>query len=446
MNPPNPIPAVEQALLQARSALQRGRPDQAETHYRAALEQDGETVEALGFVGQRQALRGRHIEALQMLERAHRLAPTDPAVNESRGIALLRAGQPDAALDALRAALASAPERHIARLFLGHALSLSGHTRAAAIEYVRAVSIAQRRGLWQSASSTSPLLQDDVKLAIERTRTQRLTLIDDALAPVRARHGAASLSRVNRCISAYLGESANTPPDARQKPKALWFPDLPTSPYLARALFPWADALENAADIIRNELQSVLASRHKRFEPFLGEVSTEQSERHLRNDLGGAAVWDAFFFFRHGMRNDDSHVACPTTSSLLETSPLAHIRDHAPEVCFSMLTPGTHILPHHGDTNTRVVMHLPLMVPSGCALVVGGETHVWQPGEVVVFDDTFEHEAWNRGDDVRVVLIIDAWNPHLTPPEREALLAIVPVLGDFDRDCTAPAKATRSGI
>ena len=77
--------------------------------------------------------------------------------------------------------------------------------------------------------------------------------------------------------------------------------------------------------------------------------------------------------------------------------PLVRIREHAPEVMFSVLTPGTHILPHRGVTNTRVVCHLPLVVPEDCALVVGGEQHEWREGEAVAFDDTYEHEAWNRG-------------------------------------------------
>ncbi|HEY1078128.1 MAG TPA: aspartyl/asparaginyl beta-hydroxylase domain-containing protein [Fontimonas sp.] len=438
MNQTERSASIDHALQLARGALQQGRPDVAEAHYRQILAHDADHREALIQIGSRDALRGQHVEALQLLARARQHAADDPAIDEGVGIASLRAGQFEAARLALQSALAIAPDRHIARLFLGHALSALGQARAAAVEYVRAVSTAQRRGLWQSASSTAPLLRDDVKVAIERTRAHRRTLIEDALAPVRDRYGSAALGRVARCVAVYLGDANDQPGDARQKPKALWFPDLPTTPYFARELFPWADALEDATPAILQELEAVLASR--RFEPFLGEVTASQTARHLQNHQGAAAVWDAYFFYRHGIRHDESHAACPVTSALLEASPLAHIRDHAPEVCFSMLTPGTHILPHHGDTNTRAVLHLPLRVPSDCALVVGGETHRWQPGRLVAFDDTFEHEAWNRGTELRVVLILDAWNPHLTPAEREALLAMVPVLGDFDRACTAASS------
>lgn len=134
------------------------------------------------------------------------------------------------------------------------------------------------------------------------------------------------------------------------------------------------------------------------------------------------------------MRNDSNHARCPRTSALLESLPLVRIREHAPEICFSVLAPGTHILSHTGVSNLRVVVHLPLIVPADCAIVVGGETHAWREGEVVVFDDTFVHEAWNRGPSRRVILLMDTWNPHLSEVEREALAELVGAIGDFNRE------------
>ncbi|HET7923452.1 MAG TPA: aspartyl/asparaginyl beta-hydroxylase domain-containing protein, partial [Rhodanobacteraceae bacterium] len=48
------------------------------------------------------------------------------------------------------------------------------------------------------------------------------------------------------------------------------------------------------------------------------------------------------------------------------------------------------------------------------------------------FDDTFEHEAWNRTGKTRVVMLMDVWNPYLTEVEREALTALVPAIGEFN--------------
>jgi aspartate beta-hydroxylase len=121
--------------------------------------------------------------------------------------------------------------------------------------------------------------------------------------------------------------------------------------------------------------------------------------------------------------------------------PLVRVRDHAPETLYSVLRPGTHILPHRGVTNTRLVTHLPLIVPPDCALRVGGETHVWQEGRCVTFDDTFEHEAWNHSERDRVVLIVDSWNPDLSEAERAAVADLVAAIGDFNRSGETAAAA-----
>ncbi|MGH8600523.1 MAG: aspartyl/asparaginyl beta-hydroxylase domain-containing protein, partial [Burkholderiales bacterium] len=64
---------------------------------------------------------------------------------------------------------------------------------------------------------------------------------------------------------------------------------------------------------------------------------------------------------------------------------------------------------------------------------VGGIEHAWKEGHCATFDDTFEHEAWNRSDKVRAVMILDAWHPDLTQPEREAIALLVGSISDFNR-------------
>jgi aspartate beta-hydroxylase len=115
----------------------------------------------------------------------------------------------------------------------------------------------------------------------------------------------------------------------------------------------------------------------------------------------------------------------------IDRLPLSRVSGHGPEVLFSTLGPGTHLLPHFGVTNARVVGHLPLLVPADCALAVAGIEHRWQVGEVVVFDDTYSHEAWNRSAEIRVVLIFDMWHPDLTEVERLAVRDLQESLGSF---------------
>ena len=186
--------------------------------------------------------------------------------------------------------------------------------------------------------------------------------------------------------------------------------------------------------------------------PSPGSVADGQRNSRLRpsvdqrGELTTGGSWDAYFFYADGERVEPHHAACPHASAVLAQLPLDHVRDHGPEVCFSIMRPGAHILPHRGVTNARAVLHLGLEIPDGCALnLVGVEQLHWQPGRCFAFDDTYEHEAWNRSGSTRTVLLGDIWNPYLRAAEREALAALVAAIGDFNRAAapTAPSSPRR---
>ena len=103
----------------------------------------------------------------------------------------------------------------------------------------------------------------------------------------------------------------------------------------------------------------------------------------------------------------------------LRNAPLARVPNRSPVVLFSLLKPGTHIPPHNGLVNTRLICHLPLVVPAGCRFRVGNETREWVEGQAWAFDDSIDHEAWNDSDQTRVILLFDVWRPELTLVERE---------------------------
>jgi aspartate beta-hydroxylase len=235
------------------------------------------------------------------------------------------------------------------------------------------------------------------------------------------------MARVEKCLRIYLGEERATFPDARQQPTFLYFPDLPTSPYLDRTVCPWIEGFEAQTETIRRELLQLLPSEHGRERVF---TATDVEQQNLRG-VGQPPSWNGYYFYRHGVRRDDNCASCPATAAAVDALPLSRVPEHGPEVLFSVFTAGTHLLPHRGVTNTRVVAHLPLVVPADCALNVGGEVHAWKEGRVVVFDDTYEHEAWNRSQETRVVLILDLWNPYLTAAEQAAVADLVQAIGDF---------------
>jgi aspartate beta-hydroxylase len=375
--------------------------------------------------------RGDLFQASVWFQRVLDEAPGDLQALQVVGSAQLAAGDFSAAARSLRHALQQAPELFVERLRLGVALERLGHSQEALAAYFGALRAAQNQGRWLSDATTAPALREAVKHAMRYVDMERPALFQRVLKPLQQRYGVAEMRRVEDCLAAYLGEHATTAPDPRQRPKFLYFPGIPSRPYYPRERFPWHDALEAATASIQEELRGVLA-RDNSLEAFLGTPPPGEASM-LQSSGPQPAAWDAYFFYRHGERYDAHAAACPRTAALLDSLPLTRIRDHAPETLFSVLSPGTHILPHTGVTNVRLVTHLPLIVPPDCALRVGGEVHAWQQGHCVTFDDTFEHEAWNRSNETRVMLILDSWNPDLAEAERAAVAELIEAIGDFNK-------------
>jgi aspartyl/asparaginyl beta-hydroxylase (cupin superfamily) len=201
-----------------------------------------------------------------------------------------------------------------------------------------------------------------------------------------------------------------------------FYPFLPTDEFFDRGHFPWLDRLEAATCVIREELEAILASADPGLEPYI--EMPPGTPRNLWSDLDHSADWSALHLWRDGERIGAVCERAPRTAELVESLPLAHIPGRAPAVFFSILKAGRQIPPHTGVTNIRTIIHLPLIVPEGCGFRVGGETRQWREGEAFAFDDTIEHEAWNRSDKDRALLILDCWNPHLSADEQEIILRL----------------------
>ncbi|MBL8298341.1 MAG: aspartyl/asparaginyl beta-hydroxylase domain-containing protein [Rhodanobacteraceae bacterium] len=424
-------PALQAQLAAARAAAAQGRIGEAERHFRQLVGHLPELTEGLNFLGMCELARQQTGAAIVLFERARQVAPDDAETLKNLGQAQRRAGDLDAAVATLRAAVTREPDYFLARFHLAATLEQLQRHDEALPEYFRALRAAQQRGEWLSEASTPPGLRQPVLAAMRYVDQGRHALFDGAIAPLRARYGAAEMRRIEQALAIYLGDAPANYPHPAQRPLFMFFPGIASQAYYERERFPWLEAFEAKTDAIRLELLNLLAADHG-FEPFLRFDSTARVEDYLRGREGQLA-WTGYFFYRHGERREDNCARCPVTIAALDALPIVRIREHAPEVLFSLLTPGAHILPHCGVTNTRLVTHLPLIVPNDCALRVGGVEHAWQEGRCVVFDDTYEHEAWNRSDRTRVVLILDTWHPDLTAAEREALTALVSVIGDFNQ-------------
>jgi aspartate beta-hydroxylase len=412
---------------EARRLLADGRIAEAESAYERLLETAPDNIEALNIVALAALRSARVSRALELLKRAAAASPADAMTQHHLGRVQEAAADAVAAAAAYAAAVRLEPAFFVARVHLAACLERLRQHDEALIQYKRAVDDAQGQGRWLSPATTPAALRPLVEHAVMTVRQGRRGLLERVLAPLVERYGRESLTRVERCLRMYLNEEPLVYPDPRQRPSFLLFPGLPTSAYIDRAELSWIDALEAQTPAIRAELEQLLPNSSGRERVFASEALEAQNLRGL--DV--PPTWNGYYFFRHGERRDSNCQACPATARALEALPLSRVRDHGPEVLFSVFTAGTHLMPHRGVTNTRVVGHLPLIVPQGCALNVGGEIHEWRTGHVVVFDDTYEHEAWNRSASTRVVLIFDVWNPYLTEVERAALTDLIGAIGDL---------------
>jgi aspartate beta-hydroxylase len=333
-------------------------------------------------------------------------------------------------LEELEADVAADRSDPLLWLQLGDMRAQDGQRLPALLAWFEAVTRAQVQGQWLDASSTPASALDSVVNAIKQVRSRRREIYFGSYEFLRVQHGAAALMRIDRALSAYLREWDGRPTDPRQKPRFFFVPDVPSLPYLDPDSQPWSGVLRDAYPGIRAEAIGLLQGTAG-FENF---VRLRLGDR-LENYLGGPQPsWEAFFFFRHGKRFAENHARCPLTSTVLESIELCDIADHAPEVCFSLLAPDTHILPHYGVTNARVVMHLPLVVPRDCALnVLEAGEHTWREGELMMFDDTFQHEAWNRSKTPRLILLMDCWNPALSTVEKQATTRLIESIGALHR-------------
>jgi len=430
MSATQPAQDLDRRLSQARSLDSSGQSLQAALLYSAILQDHPGNVEATLQTARFALSSGQTARALELLSGIAAKHPEDGELSLEWAVALANTGDLKSAVEVLEATLQRLPDFYTGWLLFAEFRDAQGDDAGALQARFQAVTRARRFGAWKSRQTTPPELLDSVMRAIEQVRSRRREIYFASYGDLRRQHGPEALKRVDRALSGYLGEWDPTPADPRQRPKFLFFPDIPCPPYHDPYLQPWAKRLQAAYPILRADALRVL-EEDKQLPNFVNFREGDSIETVLTGD-GPRPAWEAFFFYRHGKRFDQNHLRCPKTSEVLESIELCRIADEAPEILFSVLTPGTHIQPHYGVTNTRLVMHLPLIVPPDCALnLVDAGEHHWKEGELVMFDDTFKHEAWNRSQDTRIILLMDCWNPHLTEVERIAIKQMIETISSL---------------
>ena len=220
-----------------------------------------------------------------------------------------------------------------------------------------------------------------------------------------------STSRMQEAVDLLLGKRKQYYP----QPRHIMYPGLPIHEFYPRDPFPWLEALEAKTEAIQAELQNLISGGTE-FNPYL-ESNTDRPafDSHGMADNDD---WGALYLWRNGEPVPENQALCPVTTEAMNALPLVFSGQRCPNILFSRLRPGAKIPPHNGMINTRLIGHLPLIIPEDCGFRVGNSTRTWNVGEAFLFDDTIEHEAWNNSSEDRFVLIFEVWRPELTEAEQ----------------------------
>ncbi|MBS0364473.1 MAG: aspartyl/asparaginyl beta-hydroxylase domain-containing protein [Proteobacteria bacterium] len=363
---------------------------------------------------------GRPRDARELFERASAIDAGSKVLWLNLANACRALGDAESETAALDRALAIEPRYVVALLQKGQLAEQRGQSRAAVTLYEAAL---------DSMASGAPAPQqaaraiDHARDVVAASRRELEGLLEQEAATVRERHAGADLSRYQACRDLYLRKR----PVYYSQPKQVLFPYLPALEFFGREYFPWLGTLEAATDEIAAEARGVLASDGVGFKPYVDFPPGAPIDQWA--PLNHSMDWSVYPLWHDGTPIAAHLTKCPRTAAVLAQLPLCEIPGYAPGAFFSVLKPRTRLPPHTGTTNTRSIVHLPLVVPDGCTFRVGTAVRTWQKGQAWVFDDTIEHEAHNDSDQLRIILIFDIWNPLLTAAERDLVSALTVGIG-----------------
>jgi aspartyl/asparaginyl beta-hydroxylase (cupin superfamily) len=357
---------------------------------------------------------GKLAEARSILEDAARLDPPTPDFWQRLATVRKLAGAPLLALEAIDRALALAPLDFVNLMMRAHLLDGAGHPEAGEA-YGRA--LAQPR-----PDPLPPMLQRTIARAEAAWAEHRHTMAQRLGAAFEA-SGADLTPAERRRAERFASNIARTTRPYHAEPTHFAWPGLREQEFHDREAFPWVGTLESLTPVIRAELDQVANAPASQLVPYVKYAESEPLAQW--RDLNHNRDWTAIHLIERGVPVAANTEHCPETMAFLAGMDQPAIAGCAANAMFSLLAPRTHIPPHVGVANFRLLCHLPLIVPHRCWFRVGAETRDFAEGQAWVFDDTIEHEARNETDALRVILIFDLWHPDLSPAERKAIAASV---------------------
>jgi tetratricopeptide (TPR) repeat protein len=427
---PNPAWQINILSASATELLRRGQIKEATVTFERILEVAPYHVQALDFLARCAYEKGDMKLSLELLERSHRSSPNRAITYQNMGIVYKAQGDYLPALETLNRALQVQPINPMALLQKGSILEILRQRSEAICAYVKALS--------QLTDSPQPpnfeQVVDSARALVAHAHDVIFKVKSDMLNKViellRKNKSSSELKRIEEFFNIYLGKTLPVYSHTMQHPDFLYFPYLQPQEFFNRAEFSWMQDFERSTEEIRAELITLFQDPGH-FKPY---VDIAGSDAGPWKELNNSNNWGSFHFYKYGERAELNCNRCPVTTAAVNKLPLIQTSGHSPEVFFSILNPGAHIPPHYGLTNYKATVHLPLLVPDACAIRVGKETRKWSEGQCLIFDDSFEHEAWNNSNEIRALLILEVWNPQLSTVERQAVSAMFGAIQDFENE------------
>lgn len=424
------------SIGEAKRFLQQGRKDKARALLESMVSADENNLDALHLLSRIARMEGDPNRSRELLGKLLALKPDHPLYNYDLGVLELDDNQPEQALERFRKAAQAQPDNPIVLLHLAPTLETLGRRYEAAAVYQNCWNFALKQGAGLSRLPEN--LQQVMMQGRQRIGLESRAMLEHALSEAKKAYGNQDTARLKQLIRIVLGEEVPNVPD-KQQPTSLFFPGLPDTPFLEREQFPWIEAVESNWEVIRDEfLKMTQDGQH--LKPYINFDPNSPSGQHWQ-EVNQSLSWASCHIYEQGTLIDEVAERCPKTMAALEQAPIMHVPGFTPETMFSVLQPRTHIPPHHGAVNCRLLVHLPLIIPENCgALRVAGEARSWVPGKSLIFDDTYLHEAWNDSDETRVVLIYDIWHPGLTDIERDYFTRFDKIIREFNDAVAEPAR------
>ncbi len=428
------IGAQELAALERQAAelMQRGMNAQAQGVWKRIAQAFPSHAGACTQVG-REALRQGDLHAARhWFELAAQASPGVARAWINVAVACKGLADDAAEEQALTKALVADPYELLALLLRGALYERQGKLQQAASSFGAAATVAP------PLEQLAPDLRAAVAhaQAFQADHQRKLAeFLDDYLAPHLQDCSPAHRVRFQDSVDIMLGRKRRF--DAQ--PMRYFVPRLPAIEFFDREHFPWLEEVEAATDAVRDEFLEVLRQdRSNDFSPYI-EYGADQPVAQWA-ELNHNPRWSAFHLVKDGRPVQANAERCPRTMEMWSKTPWPDQPGRTPVALFSLLKAQTRIPPHVGASNCRLLVHLPLIVPSDCTFRVGNQTRSWVPGQAWVFDDTVEHEAWNGSNELRVIMIFDTWHPMLTAEERRLITAMNQGLNAF-----SPASAADYG-